>query len=48
MTLTGMKDDPDYIETTGPTRLIAIMRAIVINRLGEEIKIPEELLGEIK
>ncbi len=34
----------DYIQKEGPTLLIAAMRCYVASKLGDEVKIPEELL----
>jgi hypothetical protein len=32
-----------YIYTSGPTPLIAAMRCYVVSKLGEEVRVPEEL-----
>ena len=39
--------NPEMIELSGKTPLIATMRAIVAERLGEEVDIPDELLEHI-
>ena len=39
--------NPEMIELSGKTPLIATMRAIVAEHLGEEVDIPDELLEHI-
>ena len=36
-----------WFENSGPTPLIAAMRAYAASKLGDEVEIPKELLGEL-
>jgi hypothetical protein len=39
-------DTHEWTESTGPTPLVAAMRCYVATKLGDEIELPEELMGE--
>jgi hypothetical protein len=39
-------EGPDVSEAYGPTPLIAAMRCYVASHLGDEIEVPNELIGE--
>ena len=44
-----LQDAADHdLCSTGPTYLIAAMRCFVASQLGDEVEIPEQLLGEGK
>lgn len=38
--------DKPYRVATGPTPLIAAMRCYVVNKLGDEVEVPKEILDE--
>jgi len=39
-------DTHEWTESIGPTPLVAAMRCYVASKLGDEIELPEELMGE--
>jgi hypothetical protein len=42
----GWTGEDGWKRATGPTPLVAAMRAYVASKLGDEIELPEELMGE--
>lgn len=44
-TLRAVADDAPFATATGPTRLIALCRAIVAAKLGDVVQVPAELVG---